>query len=223
VSPFARIWAVARKDAAEESRRRIAAGAVFFFAATSLALCSFAVGPFGVPAPARPQVFAALLWILLFFSAATGLPRAFVREEEGGTGLALRRCVPAAIVLAGKTLFNYMLFLAIAGVTVPVFAVLMEWRPAAPVALALSVAAAGLGLAVTSKFLSALVARAGQRNVLFVVISFPLLMPLLLAAIAATLDSSRGEIPWGPLRVLVAYDGAAACAAYLLAEAAWED
>lgn len=223
MSVLSRIWAVARKDATEESRRRIAAGAIFFFAATALALCSFAVGPFGVPEEARPQISAALLWILLFFSAATGLPRAFVREEETGTALALRRSVAAPIVLAGKTLFNYLLFLAIALVTVPAFAVLMEWRPQSPVALGLSLAAAGLGLAISSTFLSALVARAGQRNVLFVVISFPLLMPLLLAAIAATLEASRGEMPWGPLRVLVAYDGAAACAAYLLAEAAWED
>ena len=123
MSALRRIWAVARKDAAEESRRRIAAGAIFFFAATSLALCSFAVGPFGVPEQARPQVSAALLWILLFFSAATGLPRAFVREEETGTAIALRRSVAAPIVLAGKTLFNYLLFLAIALVTVPAFAV----------------------------------------------------------------------------------------------------
>jgi heme exporter protein B len=150
VSGLRRIWAVASKDAAEESRRRIAAGSIFFFAATSLALCSFAVGPFGVPPEARPQVSAALLWILLFFSAATGLPRAFVREEETGTGLALRRSAAAPIVLAGKALFNYLLFLAIAAVTVPVFALLMEWRPAAPGAgghLDVSLGAGGAGRA----------------------------------------------------------------------------
>jgi heme exporter protein B len=223
VSTLSRIWAVAKKDAAEESRRRIAAGAIFFFAATSLALVSFAVGPFGVPPEARPQVSAALLWILLFFSAATGLPRAFVREEETGTALALRKTVASTITIAGKTLFNALLFFAIAAVTVPAFAILMEWRPASPLALAASIGLAGLGLAIASTFLSALVARAGQRHVLFVVVSFPLLAPLLLAAIAATVASSLGEVPWGHLRVLVAYDGAAACAAYLLADAAWED
>ena len=44
-----------------------------------------------------------------------------------------------------------------------------------------------------------------------------------LVMIAATIGASRGEIPWTALRVLVAYDGAAACGAYLLASAAWDE
>ena len=65
--------------------------AVFFFAATALTLVSYAVGPFGLKPEDRGPVNAALFWIILFFSAATGLPRAFVREEDTGTALALRR------------------------------------------------------------------------------------------------------------------------------------
>ncbi len=74
-----------------------------------------------------------------------------------------------------------------------------------------------------STFLAALVARASQKNVLFVVISFPLLLPLLLSAIVATVEAAGGSVPSTPLRVIVAYDGAATCAGYLLASAAWED
>jgi hypothetical protein len=114
-----RVWAIAAKDAAQELRRRVAAASIFFFAATAVTLVSFAVGPFGLPAEARDRVCGALLWIILFFSAATGLPRAFVREEETGTAHALRKVAPASLTLAGKTLFNYFLFLALAAVTVP--------------------------------------------------------------------------------------------------------
>jgi heme exporter protein B len=218
-----RAWAVAAKDAAQELRRRIALASVFFFAATALTLVSYAVGPIGVPADARAAVSAALLWIILFFSAATGLPRAYVREEEMGTALALRKSVSAAVLLAGKTFFNYCLFLAIAAIVVPGFAILLEWNVASPGALALVLLLAGLGLAVVSTFLSALVARASQRNVLFILISFPLLLPLLLSAIQATLEASRGALSGSVLQVLVAYDGASACAAYLLIGAAWEE
>jgi heme exporter protein B len=219
----ARALAVCAKDAAQELRRRVAIASVFFFAATAIALISFAVGPFGLPAESRAGLDASLLWILLFFSAATGLPRAFVREEETGTGLALRKLAPGIVVLAGKTLFNFALFLAIATLSVPAFAVLLEWRIGSPGALALVIVLGGWGLSVVSTFLSALVARAGQRNVLFVVVSFPLLVPLLLPAIAATIEASQGTFAATPLRVLVAYDGAATSAAYLLASAAWED
>ena len=54
-------------------------------------------------------------------------------------------------------------------------------------------------------------------------VAFPLVLPLLLTAISGTLAATRGGDAWTPLRVLIAYDGAASCAAYLLAEAAWED
>lgn len=218
-----RVWAVAAKDATQELRRRIAIVAVLFFAATALALVSFAIGPFGLPEEDRPPLQAALLWIILFFAAATGLPRAFVQEEETGTALALRKTLPATLVLAGKTVFNLLLFLAIAAVTIPGFLVLLDWKVGSPAAIAATVLAGGYGLAVVSTFLSAISARAGQRNVLFVLIAFPLLVPLLLTAIAATLEATRGGFPWTPLRVMIAYDGAATGAAYLLAAVAWED
>ena len=221
--PVARVWAVLSKDVTQELRRRIAILAAFFFAATALALVSYAIGPFGFPEEDRPALQAALLWIILFFAAATGLPRAFVREEETGTALALRKTAPASVVLAGKAAFNFLLFLAMAAVTIPGFLLLLEWRVAGAPGLAATVILGGYGLAVVSTFLSALVAGAGQRNVLFVLIAFPLLLPLLLTAIAATLESTRGGMPWTPLRVLLAYDGAAMGAAYMLISAVWED
>ncbi len=197
--------------------------AVLFFAATALALVSYAIGPFGLPEDDRPPLQAALFWIILFFAAATGLPRAFVQEEETGTLLALRKTLPGSVVFAGKALFNFALFLAIAAVVVPGFLLLLDWKIASWALLAASVLAGGYGLSVVSTFLSALTARASQKNVLFVLVAFPLVLPLLVTAIAATLEAARGGSAWMPLRVLIAYDGAATGAAYLLAEAAWED
>lgn len=221
--PAARAWAVCAKDITQELRRRIAILAVFFFAATALALVSYAIGPFGFPEEDRPALQAALLWIILFFAAATGLPRAFVREEEAGTALALRKTVPATLVLAGKAMFNFLLFLAMAAVTIPGFVVLLDWRVGCATGLAATVLLGGYGLAVVSTFLSAIVSGAGQRNVLFVLIAFPLLLPLLLTAIAGTLEATRGGWPWTALRVLLAYDGAATGAAYMLMDAVWEE
>src|SRR5215468_4812643 len=222
-SALSRAWAICAKDAAQELRRKVAAASIFFFAATAVTLVSFAVGPFGLPPEARDRVCSALLWIILFFCAATGLPRAFVREEETGTAYALRKVVSSSLTLAGKTLFNYVLFLAITAVTVPAFAILLEWRMGSAGALGVVMVLGGYGLSVVSTFLAALVARASQKNVLFVVISFPLLLPLLLSAISGTIEAAGGSFPTTPLRVIVAYDGAATCAAYLLAAAAWED
>jgi heme exporter protein B len=218
-----RSWAVCAKDATQELRRRVAVASVLFFSATALALVSFAVGPFGLPEEDRPPLYAALAWILLFFSTATGLPRAFVREEETGTALALRKIAPGTVVLAGKSLFNFLLFLAMAVVTIPAFALLLAWKVASPARLIAALLLGGYGLAVVSTFLSALVARAGQKNVLFVLVAFPLVLPLLLSAIVATLEASRGGQAASAMTVMLSYDGAATCAAYLLSAAAWEE
>lgn len=220
---LARAWAITAKDAALELRRRIGLTSVFFFAATALTLVSYAVGPFGLRLEDRLPVQAALFWIILFFSAATGLPRAFVREEETGTALALRRVTSGPLVLVGKTIFNYGLFMAISAVVIPGFAILLEWSVAQPVGLAVVVVLAGWGLAAVSTFLSALVAQAGQRSVLFVVIAFPMLLPLLLFAISGTLAATRGDDLTTAIQVIVAYDGAASCAAFLLANTVWEN
>jgi heme exporter protein B len=223
VGVLSRVWAVTVKDATQESRRKIAVASVLFFAATSLTLVSYAIGPLGLPPDVREGVSSAVLWIILFFAAATGLPRSYILEEETGTALALRRAISPTVVLAGKTLFNFGLFLAIAAVVVPGLMILLEWTVASWIALAGIILLAGFGLAVVSTFLSAVVARASQKSVLFVVLSFPVLVPLLLSAIAATLEASRGSLASTAIQVLVGYDGAAACGAYLLIGAAWED
>ena len=128
-------------------------------------------------------------------------------------------------MLAGKTLFNFFLFLAIAAVTVPAFVVLLGWRLGVrPARWPPSSPSAGYGLAVVSTFLSALVARACQKNVLFVVDLLP--APPAPAPLRHRGDRGRGRRaspPGPPLRVIVAYDGAATCAGYLLAAAAWEE
>src|SRR5215471_18474807 len=118
----------------------------------------------------------------VFFFAATALTLVSFAIGPLGVPPQARSAVSAApVVLLGKTLFNFCLFLSIAAVAVPGFTILLEWNVSNPAAMALVILFAGFGLSVVSTFLSALVARASQKNVLFVVISFPLLVPLLLS------------------------------------------
>ena len=224
MSTVARIWAICAKDATQELRRRVAIVAVFFFAATALTLVSFAIGPFRLPADDRPALQAALLWIILFFAAATGLPRAFVAEEEAGTGLALRKTVAGRAGARRQEPLQLRALPRDRGRHHPrASSSCSTGRSATRPAIAATMLLGGYGLAVVSTFLSALVARAGQHNTLFVLIAFPLVLPLLLMAIAATIEATAGGFPVMPLKVLIAYDGASTGAAYMLATVAWED
>ncbi len=208
-----------------EIRRRTSIAAVLFFSAAALTLIAYSITAPPLGAADRARLLSGVLWILLFFSASSGLPRAFVREEESGTALGLRKIGQPEAVLAGKTLFNFLLFSAICLVAAPLLAIFEDWKIERPWGFAAVAALAGLGMTLVSTFLSAIVSRAGQRDVLFVLIAFPLLIPLLLPAVAASaLAASPPEA--GPLlpyfQVLLSYDGLAAVGAFVLMRYIWE-
>ena len=82
--------AARRRSARTSSRsgaRAIAVNALFLFAFAVLVLVGYAVGPTRLAPEDRPTVNAVLLWIVIFFSAMTGLSRVFVKEEEAGTAV----------------------------------------------------------------------------------------------------------------------------------------
>ena len=225
-SPFPeQAAAVFLRDARRELRRRTTLAAVLFFAAAALILISFSLASVALPAGDRAKLNAGVLWILLFFSASSGLPRSFVREEESGTALALRKIAPGEAVLAGKFLFNFLLFAAIAAVAVPLFCLLQTWTPANAASLAIVLVLSGWGVSFVSTFLSAIVSRAGQKDILFVLTALPLLMPLLLPAVEATAraaaDPSFAAIDpvW---KVLLSYDGLATVGGMILMKFVWE-
>ena len=225
-SPFlSQAAAVFLRDARRELRRRTTIAAVLFFAAAALILISFSLASVALPPGDRAKLNAGVLWILLFFSASSGLPRSFVREEESGTALALRKIAGGEAVLAGKFLFNFLLFSAIAAVAVPLFCLLQTWTPANAASLAIVLVLSGWGVSFVSTFLSAIVSRAGQKDILFVLTALPLLMPLLLPAVEATAraaaDPSFAAIDpvW---KVLISYDGLATVGGMVLMRFVWE-
>ncbi len=225
-SPFlSQAAAVFLRDARRELRRRTTLAAVLFFAAAALILISFSLASVALPPGDRAKLNAGVLWILLFFSASSGLPRSFVREEESGTALALRKIAGGEAVLAGKFLFNFLLFAAIAAVAVPLFCLLQTWSPANAASLTVVLLLSGWGVSFVSTFLSAIVSRAGQKDILFVLTALPLLMPLLLPAVEATAraaaDPSFAAIDpvW---KVLISYDGLSTVGGMVLMRFVWE-
>jgi len=222
---LSRAGAVFLRDARRELRRRTTLAAVLFFATAALILISFSLASVALPPGDRAKLNAGILWILLFFSASSGLPRSFVREEESGTALALRKIAGGEAVLAGKFLFNFLLFAAIAAVAVPLFCLLQSWSPANAASLAVVLVLAGWGVSFVSTFLSAIVSRAGQKDILFVLTALPLLMPLLLPAVEATARAAA-DPSWAAIdpawRVLISYDGLATVGGFVLMKFVWE-
>jgi heme exporter protein B len=218
--------AVLVKDVRTEWRTRVALSALFLFAFAVLVLVGYAVGPTRLSPEDRPPVNSVLLWIVLFFSAMTGLARIFVREEETGTAAALRlRAAPHAVFL-GKLLANSLLLLVLMLFVVPIFLAMMSFDIQCPALLVALLLLGGIGLTSASTFVAAIVAKASAKSTLFAVLATPLLLPPLVAAVMGTrVAATEADLSAGFdfLKLLFAYDGVMTTAAFLLFDAVWRD
>jgi heme exporter protein B len=198
VSIPAQALSVFRKDLRSELRRRTAVYSILLFAVVSMAVVGFTAYVTNLP----QQTKAALLWIVQFFAAFSGLAHVFLHEEEGGTVTALRiTCHPNAVLL-GKTLFTLALLLLMSAVTVPAMVLLLAIDPIDRAGFILSVLAGLPGLAACATVVAAILARSQGRGALYGALGLPLLLPHLFIAVSAT-KSTLMPVSTMPLGMLV--------------------
>ncbi|HDI51598.1 MAG TPA: ABC transporter permease [Bacteroidetes bacterium] len=214
--------AIMNKDLRSELRTKYAINAIVMFAVITLAAISFTVGAFAL----APQFQAALLWIVLFFSASSGLPRVFIKEEESKTVNALKLSSSPLGVFLGKLMFNLILLLILASIIVPLFIALMGVNIKGLALFVLIVVLGLLGLSGASTIVAAIVAKAATKGTLFAVLAFPILLPLLITTISATDYAMGGGTITGGfshIQILVSYIGIMLTISILLFEFVWQE
>ena len=216
-------WAVFLKDARLELRNRYAINMLLMFVLSALLLVLFAVGQ----EPVSPRVQAAFLWIVILFSAAIGLGRAFISEEERGTVLLLQLNTRGSMVYAGKLFYNFLLISGLNLVAVGAFVVFLGIDVQAPWLLLTTLGLGALGLAGATTLLSAIIARTASRGPLLPVLLFPLLAPLLLSVVSATRSALPNGLGWSvsgdELLALAGFAGVVITASVLLFDYVWND
>src|SRR5262245_29009843 len=185
--------AVFAKDWRCEFRTRYALNTVALFAFTTLVVVSASLGPLGTSRATGTPVLPVLLWLILLFAVAAGLPRAFVREEETHTAIALRLAATPSALFAGKLAYGVTLVAALEILVTPLFLAMTSLEVADPGLLVATLAAGGYGLAAASTLIAAIIAQAQTRSTLFSVLAFPLLLPLLVLAVELTRGAVAGD------------------------------
>jgi len=213
-------WAIFIKDWQAELRTRTALHTIGLFAVTTLLTVSLALGPLGVSAEAH-AVLPVVLWIVLLFAAAAGLPRSFVHEEEVHTATALRLSATPSALFVGKLLYALTLLWTLEVVTVPLFLGIMQLPVEHTGRLVATLAAGGLGLAAASTLVAAMVSQATGRGALFPILAFPILIPLLLMAVELTRTAVGGGGDTMVIGHLLLYDGSLVVAGLMLFPAIW--
>jgi heme exporter protein B len=185
---FDQAKAVLLKDLRAELRNRAALNSILLFSITTLVVVGFSVS---VKAP-PVSVKAALLWVVLFFAAFSGLSHVFIHEEESGTVMALRLAASPAAVYAGKLAFNLLLLGVIALVVVPAFFLMLSIPFTRPALLFAVLAGGCLGLGAAATIVAAIIAKARGKGALYGALGFPILLPLLFIALHGTLGTMAG-------------------------------
>ena len=187
------VLAILWKDLLLEARTREVIVPVLLFAVLVVVVFNFAIEP----RPALVAVVApGVLWLAFVFAGAMGLTRTFALEKEDGGIEGLMLCpVGRDVLYVGKMLGSLVFLLIVEALTLPVFAALFNlpiWQPE----LWLLVVLATIGLSAVGTAFSAMVANTRAREVLLPVLFFPILVPVIIAAVEATGAIIEGDA-WG--------------------------
>ncbi|WP_373048970.1 heme exporter protein CcmB [Vulgatibacter sp.] len=176
--------AAAHKDLLLSWRTRAQASAVMVFGATTLLLFSFAVGPNSAALRANAGGF---LWVALLLSSTLALAESYRSEIEQKAleGLLLLPASPRALYY-GKALANWLQLLLVGIGLIPVMIVLYDPGSQNLLALVGVLALGTAGLSAPGTLYAAMASQARAQQVLLPLLLFPLVVPVLLAAVKAS-------------------------------------
>jgi heme exporter protein B len=211
------------KDFRSELRTRYAINALAMFIIVAISVILFSVGNEKI----SPSLTGGLFWVVIFFTAMSGLSRAFVSEEERGTSLTLQLIASPSTVFSGKLIFNIILVFAMNTVIAVLYSAMFDAFVIKNFALFLTSFVLGnIGLAVSSTIIAAIIAKAGAKGTLYPVLSFPILLPLILTSVQLTLFAFDGisfERAKYELAIVVSYDVIMLTASYMLFDFIWKE
>lgn len=212
-----RIRALVWKDLTAERRTKANFNAVVFLAGLMLLMFGFALGP---DAEALRRAAAGILWLTVLFSGVLSFNRAFDQELQNGA-LETLLLYPGdrRSIFVGKFLANVVFLLLVEAFLLPAATILYGLEIGRDFGRLAAVLVLGtVGFVALGTFYASMVSRLRAREVLLPLLLFPMLVPLLLAAVESTAGLLTGD-PMGNsgtwIRLLVVFDVIFFTAAYL--------
>jgi heme exporter protein B len=203
---FRSLTAIIWKDMAAELRSRELLSAMLVFALLVILIFNFALE---LDAQARATVTAGVLWVTFAFAGTIGLNRSMAMEKDRGCldGLLLAPVDRSAIYF-GKAIGNLIFMLVVEAIILPAYSVLYGVSLFKP-GLLLVILLGSIGYVAVGTLLSSMAVQTRTRDVLLPILLFPLVIPVLIAAVKASTGYLQGmdfiDIrPW--LNLLIVYD-----------------
>jgi heme exporter protein CcmB len=180
------------KDVVVELRAKELVYATVFFAGIVILVFAFAF--LGGPRPSV-DVAAGVLWVAMVLTGTVGIGRAFEREREGDTLRALLLSpAPRAALYVAKLLAIALLMAVVELVCVLLLVLLFQVSlHGAAVRLAGLLFLGTIGFAAVASLFGASLGRARSREVLLPLLTYPLVVPVLIAGARGTVELLLGD------------------------------
>ncbi|MGE5124291.1 MAG: heme exporter protein CcmB [Acidobacteriaceae bacterium] len=203
---FHSLSAIIWKDLAAELRSRELLSSMLVFGLLVILIFNFALE---LDAQARATVTAGVLWVTFAFAGTIGLNRSMAMEKDRGCldGLLLAP-VDRSAIFFGKAIGNLIFMLVVEAIILPVYSVLYGTNLFKP-GLLLVILLGSIGYVAIGTLLSSMAVQTRTRDVLLPILLFPLIIPVMIAAVKASTGYLQGmdliDIrPW--LNLLAVYD-----------------
>jgi heme exporter protein B len=200
------VSAVVWKDLRAEFRSRELFSAMLVFSLLIILIFNFALE---LDIKTRQSVTAGVLWATFAFAGTLGLNRSMAIEKDRGCldGLLLAPVDRSAIYF-GKVISNLAFMLIVETIVLPVYSVLYNVNLFKP-GLLLVILLGSIGYVAVGTLLAAMSVQTRTRDILLPILLFPVVIPVLLAAVKASggfLSGADLADILLPINLLIAYD-----------------
>lgn len=201
-----KITAIVWKDILSEARTRDVITSVLIFALLVIIIFNFA---FEMRSDMVDLVAPGILWVAFTFAGVLALNRSFVMEHDRGCIEGLMLCpVDRDVIYLGKMLASLIFMLLVEAVVLFIFSIFFDLPLLMP-RLWLITGLSTVGFASVGTLFSAISVNTKARDIMLPILFFPVVSPVIIAAVKATGLVLLGE-PWSAmsswLQIMVAFD-----------------
>ncbi|MFQ5900342.1 MAG: heme exporter protein CcmB [Thermodesulfobacteriota bacterium] len=180
------VWYIVWKDIFLEFRTREMLNSMLFFSLLVIVIFNFA---FEIGRNEVAKFAPGILWVVFTFAGVLGLNRSFLLEKEDGGIMGLMLApVDRSAIFMGKAISNFIFMLLTEILVSLAFLFLFNFSPVYEnfIEFFVILFLGTLGFAVIGTLFSAITVNTSSREILLPLLFFPVLMPVIVAAVSAT-------------------------------------
>ena len=187
-----KVFSIVSKDIVTELRGKEIVPSILFFGLLITIIFNFS---FNIGINRSNDVWAGMLWVAFIFSGTLGLNRSFSIEKEKDSlyGLMLSPIDRGGIYI-GKLICNIIFMIIMEIVIIPIFSILFNLRilnilPELSIIILLGT----IGFLSVGTLFAAMAVNMRTREIMLPIILFPIILPIIIAAVKSTSEVMNGE------------------------------